>query len=82
MVDISSVDECVASGNVVIISVDEDVVGNIVLCVVAVCSSVCVVINSSVVSDKVLVGSVVHNVVRPTSLVFADGDVVVIALIS
>lgn len=83
VVDISSIDECVASGNVVIISVDEDVVGNIVLCVVVVvCSSVCVVINSSVVSDKVLVGSVVHNVVRLTSLVFADDDVVVIALIS
>lgn len=63
IVDISSVDECVVSGNVVVISVDDDVDENDVLCVVVVCSSVCVVINSSVVSDKVLVGCVVHNVV-------------------
>lgn len=63
IVDISSVDECVVSGNVVVISVDDDVDENGVLCVVVACSSVCVVINSSVVSDKVLVGCVVHNVV-------------------
>lgn len=63
IVDISSVDECVVSGNVVVISVDDDVDENGVLCVVVACSSVCVVINSSVFSDKVLVGCVVHNVV-------------------
>lgn len=63
VVDISSDDKCVVSGNVVVISVDDDVNENDVLCVVVVCSSVCVVINSSVVSDKVLVGCVVHNVV-------------------
>lgn len=60
IVDISSVDKCVVSCNVVVISVDE----NDVLCVVVVvCSSVCVVINFSVVSDEVLVGCVVQNVV-------------------
>lgn len=64
IVDISSVDECVVSGNVVVISVDDDVDENDVLCfVVVVCSSVCVVINFSVVSDEVLVGCVVQNVV-------------------
>lgn len=64
IVDISSVDESVVSGNVVI-SVDDDVDENDVLCVVVVvvCSSVCVVINFSVVSDEVLVGCVVQNVV-------------------
>lgn len=63
IVDISSVDECVVSGNVVVISVDDDVDENDVLCfVVVVCSSVCVVINFSVVSDEVLVGCVVQNV--------------------
>lgn len=61
IVDISSVDESVVSGNVVVISVDDDVDENDVLCVV-VCSSVCVVINFSVVSDEVLVGCVVQNV--------------------
>lgn len=62
IVDISSVDECVVSGNVVVISVDDDVDENDVLCVVVVvCSSVCVVINFSVVSDEV--GCVVQNVV-------------------
>lgn len=78
VVDVSSVNECVVFGSVVIISVDDDVDEKTVLCVVVVCSSVCVVITSSVVSDKVLVGCVV----RLTSLVFANGDVVVIALIS
>lgn len=64
IVDISSVDESVVSGNVVVISVDDDVDENDVLCVVVVvCSSVCVVINLSVVSDEVLVGCVVQNVV-------------------
>lgn len=64
IVDISSVDECVVSCNVVVISVDDDVDENDVLCVVVVvCSSVCVVINFSVVSDEVLVGCVVQNVV-------------------
>lgn len=64
IVDISSVDESVVSGNVVVISVDDDVDENDVLCVVViVCSSVCVVINFSVVSDEVLVGCVVQNVV-------------------
>lgn len=63
IVDISSVDKCVVSGNVVVISFDDDVDENDTLCVVVVCSSVCVVINSSVVSDKVLVGCVVHTVV-------------------
>lgn len=63
IVDISSVDECVVSGNVVVISVDDDVNENDVFCVVVVSTSVCVVINSSVVSDKVLVGCVVQNVV-------------------
>lgn len=63
IVDISSVDKCVVSGNVVVISVDDDVNENDVLCVVVVSTSVCVVINSSVISDKVLVGCVVHNVV-------------------
>lgn len=63
IVDISSVDECVVSCNVVVISVDDDVDENDVLCfVVVVCSSVCVVINFSVVSDEVLVGCVVQNV--------------------
>lgn len=64
IVDISSVYESVVSGNVVVISVDDDVDENDVLCVVVVvCSSVCVVINFSVVSDEVLVGCVVQNVV-------------------
>lgn len=64
IVDISSVDECVVSCNVVVISVDDDVDENDVLCVVVVvCISVCVVINFSVVSDEVLVGCVVQNVV-------------------
>lgn len=64
IVDISSVDECVVSCNVVVISVDDDVDENDVLCVVVVvCSSVCVVINFSVVSDEVLVGCVAQNVV-------------------
>lgn len=64
IVDISLVDECVVSCNVVVISVDDDVDENDVLCVVVVvCSSVCVVINFSVVSDEVLVGCVVQNVV-------------------
>lgn len=64
IVDISSVDECVVSCNVVVISVDDDVDENDVLSVVVVvCSSVCVVINFSVVSDEVLVGCVVQNVV-------------------
>lgn len=64
IVDISSVDKCVVSCNVVVISVDDDVDENDVLCVVVVvCSSVCVVINFSVVSDEVLVGCVVQNVV-------------------
>lgn len=64
IVDISSVDECFVSCNVVVISVDDDVDENDVLCVVVVvCSSVCVVINFSVVSDEVLVGCVVQNVV-------------------
>lgn len=64
IVDISSVDECVVSCNVVVISVDDDVDENDVLCVVVVvCSSVCVVINFSNVSDEVLVGCVVQNVV-------------------
>lgn len=64
IVDISSVDECVVSCNVVVISVDDDVDENDVLCVVVVvCSSVYVVINFSVVSDEVLVGCVVQNVV-------------------
>lgn len=63
IVDISSVDGCVVSCNVVVISVDDDVDENDVLCgvVVVVCSSVCVVINFSVVSDEV--GCVVQNVV-------------------